>query len=103
PSREDSMTLRTTLTLTLAIFALLVIVGTIWKMPTPPSSAKPRELDYSPPRDYVCCRLTEPIVIDGKLDDPAWRAIPWTDDFVDIEGDKRPRPPLRTRAKMAWD
>ena len=28
---------------------------------------------------------------------------PWTDDFVDIEGDKKPPPRFRTRVKMLWD
>jgi hypothetical protein len=55
------------------------------------------------PEGYVCHRLSEPIVIDGRLDDPAWRRIPWTADFVDIEGITRPRPRFWTRAKMAWD
>ena len=32
-----------------------------------------------------------------------WRPAPWTDDFVDIEGDAKPRPRFRTRAKMLWD
>lgn len=32
-----------------------------------------------------------------------WRDAPWTVDFVDIEGGVRPRPSLRTRAKMLWD
>jgi len=56
-----------------------------------------------PPLGYVCPRASAPIVIDGRLDEPAWRDAPWTSDFVDIEGDARPRPPLRTRAKMLWD
>jgi hypothetical protein len=55
------------------------------------------------PRGYVCCRAQGPIAIDGKLDDPAWQAAPWTDAFVDIEGDRRPAPRFRTRAKMVWD
>ena len=42
-------------------------------------------------------------MIDGKLDDPAWNDAPWTDDFVDIEGDAKPKPRFRTRAKMLWD
>ncbi|PIV81679.1 carbohydrate-binding family 9-like protein [bacterium CG17_big_fil_post_rev_8_21_14_2_50_64_8] len=37
------------------------------------------------------------------MDDTAWAAAPWTTDFVDIEGDRRPRPRFRTRAKMLWD
>lgn len=55
------------------------------------------------PEGYVCVRAKEPPRIDGKLDDPAWADAPWTADFVDIEGDKKPRPRFRTRAKMLWD
>lgn len=55
------------------------------------------------PRYYICYRARRPIAIDGKLDDEAWRDAAWTEDFVDIEGDKRPRPRFRTRAKMLWD
>lgn len=56
------------------------------------------------PKIYTCPRATSPITIDGKLDDPAWHAALWTDDFVDIEGPHRPDPPqLRTRAKILWD
>ena len=36
------------------------------------------------PRGYVCYRATEPIRIDGKADEKAWAAAPWTDDFVDM-------------------
>jgi hypothetical protein len=55
------------------------------------------------PKGYVCVRAAEPIRIDGRLDDKAWGDAPWTDAFVDIEGDRRPRPRFRTRAKMLWD
>lgn len=37
------------------------------------------------------------------MDKPFWRAAPWSEDFVDIEGDRRARPPYRTRFKMLWD
>src|ERR1051326_3440337 len=56
-----------------------------------------------PPKGYVCYRAQRPLQIDGKLDDPSWRDAPWTDLFVDIEGDAKPRPRFRTRAKMLWD
>jgi Carbohydrate family 9 binding domain-like len=56
-----------------------------------------------PPKGYVCYRASRPIQIDGRLDDKDWESAPWTDDFVDIEGDVRPRPRFRTRAKMLWD
>ena len=55
------------------------------------------------PLGYVCPRASAPVRIDGRLEDAAWSAAPWTADFVDIEGDARPRPRLRTRAKMTWD
>ena len=55
------------------------------------------------PLAYTCHKTTTPIVIDGKLDDPAWQAAPWTSDFQDIEGDRKPKPRFRTRVKMLWD
>ncbi|HYV35353.1 MAG TPA: carbohydrate-binding family 9-like protein [Gemmataceae bacterium] len=58
---------------------------------------------YLPPKGYVCYRATGPVTIDGKLDDEAWKSAPWTDDFVDIEGDLKPKPRFRTRVKMLWD
>jgi hypothetical protein len=65
--------------------------------------ADPPSTPYVPPRGYVCYRAPSPPVIDGKLDDPAWKAAPWSEWFVDIEGDKKPAPALRTRMKMLWD
>ncbi len=55
------------------------------------------------PRGYVCYRTAAPLKIDGKLDEDAWLKVPWTDDFVDIQGNKKPAPRYRTRAKMLWD
>jgi hypothetical protein len=58
---------------------------------------------YSAPRQYVCCRASGPIQIDGRIDEAAWSAVPWTEDFIDIEGDRKPPPRFRTRARMLWD
>jgi hypothetical protein len=55
------------------------------------------------PKVYDCARASTPVMVDGRLDEPAWRAAPWTEYFVDIEGDIRPRPRFRTRVKMLWD
>jgi hypothetical protein len=55
------------------------------------------------PKGYVCYRASTPVKVDGKLDDEAWKAAPWTDAFVDIEGAARPAPRFGTRAKMLWD
>src|SRR5262245_40785116 len=48
------------------------------RRPAVPAPAKVRQ------RGYVCYRAPSPVTIDGRLDDPAWRAAPWTEDFVDI-------------------
>jgi hypothetical protein len=41
--------------------------------------------------------------VDGRLDDAGWAKAPWTRAFVDIEGARKPSPPLMTRVKMLWD
>jgi hypothetical protein len=54
------------------------------------------------PRRAICYRAGA-VTVDGRLDDPSWKAAPWSDLFVDIEGDVQPRPRLATRVKMLWD
>src|SRR5262245_61643610 len=67
-------------------------------------SAQPAQEPIWPdPLGYVCYRAEKPIKIDGKLDDPAWAAAPWSEAFVDIEGDAKPKPRWKTRMKMLWD
>ena len=55
------------------------------------------------PKGYICYRATGPINIDGKLHENSWQDAPWTDDFVDIQGDLKPLPRFRTRAKELCD
>jgi len=55
------------------------------------------------PRGYVAFKSPKPPTLDGKLDDECWKAAPWSEDFVDIEGPAKPKPPHRTRMKMLWD
>jgi hypothetical protein len=59
-------------------------------------------IPFAPPH-YICYRAGGPVVIDGKLDEPAWQKAAWTEDFVDIEGSLKPKPRFRTRAKILWD
>ena len=54
-------------------------------------------------RQYLCYRAERPLELSGSLDKPLWERAPWTDDFVDIEGDTRHAPRFRTRAKLLWD
>jgi hypothetical protein len=73
----------------------------------PALAAAPTDADmlapFPHPRGYVCYRAPSPITIDGAVTEAAWDAAPWTDAFVDIEGDRRQKPPFRTRVKMLWD
>lgn len=55
------------------------------------------------PRQYVAYRAPSRLQVDGKLNEPGWAAAAWSEPFVDIEGDAKPRPRFRTRAKMLWD
>lgn len=55
------------------------------------------------PEGYVCYRASEAPDLTGQLDCPAWNAAPWTNEFVDIEGQKNSKPSLETRVKMLWD
>lgn len=55
------------------------------------------------PKTYVIHKISEPLTINGNLDEPAWKQIQWTDPFLDIQGDHLPTPRFETRAKMLWD
>lgn len=55
------------------------------------------------PSGYVCYRANSAPQIDGRLDDAVWQSAPWTDPFLDIEGDRMPQPRFRTQAKLLWD
>jgi hypothetical protein len=55
------------------------------------------------PEGYVCYRTSGALDIDGRMNEPSWKAAPWTNYFVDIEGSRKPIPRFKTRAKMLWD
>jgi len=93
---------RTTALLACAAFVVLLVPGGLHSQaPATP----PRDFDAVPfaPRQYVCYRAPAGLIIDGRMSEPAWQAAAWTDPFIDIEGDVRPKPRFRTRAKMLWD
>lgn len=86
-----------------SIAVIGVVLSICLTLPTQAQTNAQPMSALSIPRHYICFRATTPIEIDGRLDEPAWNNAPWTDDFVDIEGDAKPKPPLYTRAKMLWD
>lgn len=86
----------------------LILVLTVMLMACIPAdgrepSSKWRHMKKIVPQGYVCYRAETAPVIDGKGDDPAWAHAAWTSYFVDIEGDLKPKPRFKTRAKMLWD
>lgn len=83
--------------------AVLILLAAAAVPLSAPADPFPIPLIPYAPRTYVCARAPEPLSIDGKIDEAAWQAAPWTAAFVDIEGGLRPAPALRTRAKMLWD
>ena len=54
-------------------------------------------------KTYVCYRADEVLTIDGMPDESSWEKAEWTDLFVDIEGDLKPKPTQNTRVKMLWN
>ncbi|HJZ96004.1 MAG TPA: carbohydrate-binding family 9-like protein [Candidatus Solibacter sp.] len=86
----------------IALVGPVLLAGLSGSTPKNDSAAIP--FTISPhPRGYVCFRAAGAVQIDGRLDDPAWQAVPWSEPFVDIEGDAKPKPRFRTRVKMLWD
>jgi len=59
---------------------------------------------FTPPRHYICMRTERPLVIDGRLDEPAWAKALWSEPFADIRGYLSTRvPTYTTRIKLLWD
>lgn len=55
------------------------------------------------PRSYNCFRTTDPIKIDGNLDETSWAKAQSSEKFVDIRGEGYPIPSKPTTVKMLWD
>jgi hypothetical protein len=57
--------------------------------------------DVELPKAYTAYKTSETITIDGEAKEASWDKVPWSDDYIDIEGIKIPK--YRTRMKMMWD
>ncbi|MDR2119458.1 MAG: carbohydrate-binding family 9-like protein [Tannerella sp.] len=82
---------------------LFFVAGCARQSHTPDAAFEGWEPFFTPPRNYVATYAAHPPVIDGDIDDEAWRAAAWTTEFRDIEGEDKPAPYYATRAKMLWD
>lgn len=85
----------------LSIIAILLFTQTFFAFSQ--SKFKGMEHLLKDPKQYTVVYNKNAPKVDGKLDDEVWQKIPWTDNFEDIEGDKKPLPTWNTRAKMTWD
>ncbi len=52
------------------------------------------------PKSYIAYHTNEKINIDGKGNESSWGKANWTNDFIDIEGVKKPK--YKTHIKMLW-
>ncbi len=92
--------------LTVLGVCLLGLVGLVLFLtlhPTATAAPPVPPYHYTPPLGYVCYRATEPVNVDGRLDEKTWESAAWSEDFGDIEGSLKPKPRFRTRVKMLWD
>jgi len=83
--------------LKISLFSLFIILSTAI------AGYSQVKLLNTPPRNYVCYKTADSIVPDGIMNEASWKQVPWTDDFLDIEGPHMDKPLHRTRAKMLWD
>ena len=52
---------------------------------------------------YVAKKTIGDINVDGAANEHSWNKASWTEDFIDIEGNKNPVPYFKTRVKMLWN
>ena len=58
-------------------------------------------MSQSIPEKYMAYKASEPLNIDGKMDEEVWKIAPWSKNFIDIEGVQTPE--YTTNVKMLWD
>lgn len=60
------------------------------------------QIEFNPEK-YICYRSDKQMKIDGNIYDGQWAFVPWTNLFVDIEGELKHEPYQETKVKMLWD
>ena len=76
----------------LYIFITLALLAGIATISNAQSYTANTQSFHEKPRHYICFQTTGPITIDGKPGETAWHNAPWTEDFIDIEGNAKPAP-----------
>lgn len=57
--------------------------------------------NFKLPKNYTVYYVQESMKMDGKATEHAWQKAPWTQDFVDIANQIKPK--YRTHLKMLWN
>lgn len=86
-----------------AIISLIIWIQTGYFVACAQEIRKGYEHLFLPKRSYVVYQSLNDIQIDGKWEEVSWEKAEWSDDFTDIEGDRKPKPLYPTRVKMLWD
>ncbi len=82
---------------------VVILVTVLLAVSSSAADPLPRPRIEFAPNGYLCLRANNPLEIDGVLDEWAWDKARVSEEFVDIEGDLQPAPPLRTTVRMLWD
>lgn len=92
------------------IVAVLLIGSVIWscRQPSAPpiDPPQPRALSSAPPPtpvDYTCAFTESAVVIDGRIDEAAWKQATLIDRFSLPWLENNPAPRQATRARLLWD
>jgi len=85
----------------LSLFYLLFLSS----MPKSLAQVPAAELEalLTEPKIYTVPFAAAAPILDGNINETAWQQVPWSTDFIDIEGNKKPQPDYKTRIKMLWN
>lgn len=80
----------------------LIILGLVTTLVFACQNVTPAEvIEPTLPRSYVAHFAKSPPNINGVIDSLEWDSIEWSEDFVDIQSDIKPR--FNSKYKMSWD
>jgi hypothetical protein len=85
----------------LVAVSLAAIVGSALSVDQKDSTQCKTEIDSHYPRQYVAYKARTAPVIDGRLDEPFWEEVGFSESFVDISTSTKPW--LDTKVKIRWD
>jgi len=82
------------------LFSLCFVVSIIGTAQTP---FQGKEHLFTQPHSYIIYQSADVLTMDGHPHEASWQNVTWSQYFIDIEGNTKPKPPVNTRFKMLWD